>query len=81
MTEDDIKIDNPPPCPSCQSSSAVPILYGYPSREARIAANLGKASLGGCVISSDLPRWVCRQCGNRFGQNIESFSLDGILNL
>ncbi len=57
-----------PPCPKCGSERTVPILYGYPSHEAREAEERREVVLGGCVITGDDPEWACLACGHRWGQ-------------
>ncbi len=53
-----------PPCPTCGSRMAVPILYGYPSFEMFAASERGKVRLGGCVIGSESPDYECGGYGN-----------------
>jgi len=59
----------PPKCPACGSTEVVPILFGYPTREAELAAERGEIVLGGCMVRGDGsdPEWACRGCGKEFG--------------
>jgi hypothetical protein len=56
------------PCPVCGSLGAVPIVYGYPEKEAFKAEERGEISLGGCVVHADDPVWRCRTCGWKWGR-------------
>lgn len=51
-----------PPCPSCGSTDAVEIAYGYPTTEAWEAEQRGEVVLGGCVIGPESPDYECRSC-------------------
>lgn len=56
------------PCPKCASEDTVPIVRGYPSKEAMLASSMGKAKLGGCIIIHDEdgtgPAYrCCKACG------------------
>ena len=53
----------PETCPRCGEQAVVPILYGYPTFEARDAAARREIALGGCIIYSGAPSWVCTNCG------------------
>lgn len=53
-------------CPACRASMLRPILYGYPSAEGFEAADRGEVALGGCVVFSSSPDYVCRACGTLF---------------
>lgn len=55
----------PKACPNCGHSQIRRIAYGYPSFEMR---NDPTIELGGCVIDSDSPQWMCPSCGNRWGR-------------
>jgi hypothetical protein len=57
-----------PKCPNCGSDSIVPIHYGYPMPKMRRDYEAGKIDWGGCVITGDDPRWLCKACENRFGR-------------
>lgn len=50
-------------CPSCSSTDARRIVYGYPTAETFEAAERGEIELGGCVIGEESPDYVCRGCG------------------
>ncbi len=51
-----------PPCPTCGSRRAVPIVYGYPTSELFEVAERGEVRLGGCVIGNESPDYECRDC-------------------
>ena len=51
------------PCPTCGSTDAVPILYGYPTNEAFEASERGEFVLGGCVVGEESPDFECSGCG------------------
>lgn len=51
-------------CPNCGSRGGIPILYGYPGKQAMAAARLGLVSLGGCILRDKLPNWHCDACGH-----------------
>ena len=53
-----------PPCPSCGSTDAIRIEYGYPSSELAEAAERGEVILGGCLIWPEAPDFECRGCGS-----------------
>lgn len=53
-------------CPHCAQAEAVPIAYGYPSPEGMEAAERGEVVLGGCVVTGEDPRTICRACGSRW---------------
>jgi hypothetical protein len=54
------------PCPKCGSLDVVPIEYGYPGPEMMAEAAKGLIELGGCCVSDDDPRKLCRACGEEF---------------
>jgi len=49
-----------PVCPTC-GSPGVPLLFGLPIREARLAAQDGKLALAGCLRPDVPPNWQCPQ--------------------
>ena len=51
-----------PPCPSCGSTDAVPVAYGYPSWEMSEAEIRGEVVLGGCMVGPESPDYECREC-------------------
>jgi hypothetical protein len=51
-----------PPCPSCGSTDAVSIAYGYPSWEMAEAEIRGEVVLGGCMVGPESPDYECRDC-------------------
>lgn len=53
-------------CPMCQGTKVAIISYGYPSQEL-LDEQPEDIVLGGCIIEKDSPRWVCKDCGHRFG--------------
>jgi len=56
--------DSPPrPCPTCGSTDAVRIAYGYPSHQMFEASERGEISLGGCIVGEESPDYECRACG------------------
>ncbi len=54
-------------CPQCGSSSVDSIIYGEPNLELMEAAQRREVVLGGCVIRENSPKFVCKQCGSRWG--------------
>ena len=52
-----------PPCPTCGSTEAIRIAYGYPDFELWQAEERGEIVLGGCVIGPESPDYECRRCG------------------
>lgn len=56
-------------CPNCGSSDSMPIVYGYPTREAERRAEEGMILLGGCLCYGDERdhKWYCRNCGTSYG--------------
>lgn len=55
----------PKSCPYCRSK-VKRIIYGYPTREARLKARWGMLILGGCNVPHPAPAWGCRKCGTEF---------------
>ena len=51
-----------PPCPSCGSTDAVQIVYGYPDAELGEAEKRGEIILGGCLVGPESPEFECRNC-------------------
>jgi hypothetical protein len=59
-------------CPNCGSENVVPIVYGYPTREAVQAADRGELILYGCLPPSDQPEdRACRSCGKEWASGEE----------
>jgi hypothetical protein len=54
-------------CPACGSDQVVPIAYGFPDHDMALDAQAGKIELGGCDITDNDPKWVCRSCDSRWG--------------
>ena len=50
-------------CPSCNEKTGVDIVYGMPSEELAIKAELGEIALGGCDIEPNQPDYRCLSCG------------------
>lgn len=40
----------------------IPIVYGYPNDQMREDSWAGKIALGGCIVSSDNPNYLCNLC-------------------
>jgi (p)ppGpp synthase/HD superfamily hydrolase len=55
-----------PPCPSCGGHDVRPIVFGDPDAELIEQAEAGEVELGGCVVDSDEPDWICRSCEHRW---------------
>ncbi len=63
-------------CPKCDGE-AVPIYYGYVPQsgpggeepEIVQAQERGELVLGGCVVHSGSPAWLCKNCNLRFGEH------------
>jgi rubredoxin len=53
-------------CPECGVVGLLPIVYGYPTRQAVDAEERGEIVLGGCVISGVMPNWACPECENHY---------------
>jgi hypothetical protein len=49
-----------PACPTC-GSPGVPLLFGRPIPEARLAAQDNRLALAGCMVPEDPPNWQCAQ--------------------
>lgn len=45
-------------CPRC-GATGVPLLFGLPVPEARVAAANGQLALGGCLVDDQPPNWQC----------------------
>jgi hypothetical protein len=60
--------DEAPECPQCGVSEALPIVYGTPSSEMVIAAQLQQIVLGGDEPEGANRRWLCMStsCKYRF---------------
>lgn len=55
-------------CPVCsKTDEVVPILYGYPSWEAREEEKAKKIHLGGCIHEENAPQFYCKRCEKKFG--------------
>lgn len=63
-------------CPRCRAADPVRILYGLPAPDTFRDAQLGRISLGGCVIYPDRPDWRCRSCGHSWFYADERAALD-----
>ncbi len=63
-------------CPKCDGE-AVPIIYGSVPQsepggeepEIVQAQERGELVLGGCVVHSGSPAWLCKNCNLRFGEH------------
>jgi hypothetical protein len=53
-------------CPSCGSTSVVPIRYGYPSPDLWEAEEAEGVVIGGCVVTDNQPQRQCRVCEARW---------------
>lgn len=63
----------PDKCPKC-GGEICDILYGEPTStwEEDYKKETGhRAVLGGCIISEDLPDFVCVECGQEYREKIE----------
>lgn len=49
-------------CPRCGQLGALPVIYGLPDITAMDLAAEGKLILGGCMLGSDDPDWLCLPC-------------------
>jgi hypothetical protein len=57
-----------PVCPQCgRTDSIVPIKYGKPGQDLMDEAREGKCVLGGCMVSTDSPKWHCQKCEHEWG--------------
>lgn len=54
-------------CPDCGSEKIASILYGYPSDDPKLHADIdeGKIVLGGCCITGSEAEWQCFKCETR----------------
>ena len=52
-----------PPCPRCNATQTVHIVYGMPDEDLMREAQRGAVKLAGCLVGDDDPRWHCRACG------------------
>ncbi len=63
-------------CPKCDGEG-VPIIYGYVPQtepggekpEIVKEQERGELVLGGCVVRSGSPAWLCKKCNLRFGEH------------
>ena len=67
-------------CPSCGDREPQRIAYGYPSPDMWDSVQLGEIVLGGCMISSESPNWLCRNCGLRWADG-SGPTFDGVAAL
>jgi len=58
-------------CPTCQTDTVVPVVYGFPTDDTFEASRRGEVALGGCIID-DVPwehlgqqEMQCTSCGAR----------------
>jgi len=49
-------------CPKCGSNDIWRIAYGYFPNFVAKELKKDKVRLGGCVVSSDSPKWECGDC-------------------
>jgi hypothetical protein len=58
------------PCPSCDSTDPLEIVYGFASAEMFDSAFAGLIALGGCQFTDDSPAYRCRQadCDSEWGR-------------
>jgi len=61
--------DDFPACPSCGSKRVARILYGLPDDTPELLSEIkvGKATLGGCCIDDNDPKWKCHDCLLKWG--------------
>lgn len=51
------------PCPQCRSLATIPVVYGKPGGEIRVAADLGLCYTAGCIIPEEpAPNRHCKVC-------------------
>ena len=57
-------------CPSCGSEDIAMILYGLPAMTEELKKALAnqEVTLGGCLVHSEAPQWVCNACTHKFGE-------------
>ncbi|MER1999208.1 MAG: hypothetical protein ABS882_05490 [Lysinibacillus sp.] len=53
-------------CPKCSSNNVADILYGLPTSSAMKQVTIGKAVLGGFVISTNSLQFHCNNCEYRW---------------
>ncbi len=55
--------------PQCQSIHIVEIVYGEIVFTQQVMNDLekGEIYLGGCCVNKSSPRYVCKECGHKFG--------------
>jgi len=64
-------------CPHCGSGKIAPILYGLYGEGIHLAmARLGWVVMGGCVVHSTAPRWLCLKCEHKWGMHGHRLSGD-----
>jgi DNA-directed RNA polymerase subunit RPC12/RpoP len=56
-------------CPACGARLAM-VVYGLVGPELVEADRRGEVWLGGCIISSDDPRYRCPECGRFFRNDL-----------
>lgn len=64
----DLREKPPSPCPKCASADVVQIVWGLPTSATIKAASEGLVHLGGCCVTSESPKWLCRSCQHRWGR-------------
>lgn len=49
-------------CPHCGGRKAIPIVYGYPTKDTWRLAEAGLVRIGGCCVSDSDPDRACPVC-------------------
>lgn len=66
-------------CPQCRERQGVDIAYGMPGTELAEMAERGKAWLGGCCLTEDMPERHCLSCHHEWQIKRRFDHLDGIV--
>lgn len=61
--------ESKPSCPNCNNENVAWILWGYVGDMQSIKEELEKGDivLGGCIVSSNDPKWKCNNCNHSWG--------------
>jgi len=60
-----------PECPECKSPSVIRIVYALPTSTLYYMRDRGEIVLGGCAVDDSSPKWFCKNCGHKWGKEIE----------
>ena len=57
-------------CPRCGGTETTEVLYGLVVYDSALQARIKNKEvvLGGCVVSDDSPKYICRKCRHKWGR-------------